>query len=186
MNAPTTNSDVHSSTKARVCSKSDLADEAKKLQEESIVYVSDEMFRPYILLKDIDGELYWRPYGGEPIEQVRKFHTWELEAQKKFKNERRSQEDMDYLRNILMSVSLVSDFLEFEDQMKWEMLGAVVTKIAHVWYVKDNNLPNDIDPEKHEEGLNAYFSLAMNYVTSFFTTMQDIHQAAEQRNAVNP
>jgi len=133
------------------------------------------MFRPYILLKDVEGNPYWRPYGGEPITTVRLFHKWELEAQKKFKDEHRSVDEIDYLKNLLMSVSMVIDFFDLGDNVRQDMLGGVLDKISFKWFCKDKGLDeNTFVPQDHEEELKVYFNLVMFYVTSFFSTIQSV------------
>jgi len=151
--------------------------------EETIIYVTDEMFRPYILLKDIEGNLYWRPYGGETIENIRKFHKWELEAQKKFKDEKRSHEELDFLRNLLMSVTMVVDFFDLGDQTRQDMLGGVLDKISFKWYCADKKLDEKtFVPGDHEEDLKIYFELVMFYVTSFFNMIHGVVDSVEVAN----
>ena len=139
--------------------------------------MTDENHRPYILLKDADDVLCWRPYGGEPIEQIRKFHKWEVEAQKKFSSEQRSHEEIDYLRNLLMSMTLVSDFFEFDENMKQDMIGEILAKLSIQWYCKDKNENlTTFNPQEHLDELQPYYNLVMFYVTSFFTTIQEVAQ----------
>lgn len=150
-------------------------DKAKELPIESIIYVSDEQFRPYILLKDIDDQPYWRPYGGESIENIRKFHEWELEAHKKFKDERRTAEEIDYLRNALMSISFVVNFFNLDTDIQQDFLGGVLDKTAFIWFCKDKKLDlKTFKPEEHADELQPYLSLAAFYITSFFDTIEQV------------
>ena len=172
MNDQTLILDGESSENTLTCLRSELCDEADKHPVETIIKVKDENFRPYILLLDVDNNKYWRPYGGEKIEDIRIFHKWELEAQKKFKNEHRSTDELDYLRNILMSIWVLSNFFGFEEEMVNELMAGAITKIATKWYCTDKKLDEKtINVEEHDEQLKIYFSLASFYVSSFFATM---------------
>lgn len=142
------------------------------------------MYRPYILLKDIDNEPYWRPYGGEKIEDLRKYHAWELEAQKKFKDEHRSQEEIDYLRNLLMSITMIASFFEFDETFKQDMLGELLARMSIQWYCKDNKVDiHGFRPEGYEDKLNPYYNLVAFYVSSFFTTVQNVQVNAASASA---
>ena len=172
MNDQTLTLDGESSENTLTCLRSELCDEADKHPVETIIKVKDENFRPYILLLDVDNNKYWRPYGGEKIEDIRVFHKWELEAQRKFKDEHRSTDELDYLRNILMSIWVLSNFFGFEEEMVNELMAGAITKIATKWYCADNKLDEKtINVEEHDEQLKIYFSLASFYVSSFFATM---------------
>ena len=168
-------SEGQSSENQLTCLRNELPDLADKHPLETIIRVKDENYRTYILLEDVDGNKYWRPYGGEKIEEVRAFHKWELEAQKKFKDEKRSNEEIDFLRNILMSVWMVSKFFELDEDMVNEFMGETITRISMKWYCKDKNIEEDsLNIDEHEEGLKVYFHLASFYVTSFFATMTEL------------
>lgn len=158
---------------------------AKKLPEESIIYVTDMNNRPFILLKDINGELFWRPYGGEPIEQIRKFHKWELEAQEKFANDHRSNDEVDALREILMAVSLVSTYFELDEQTKNDFIAGILSKTSIDWYCSDKKIDRSklvpdkskLDPdEKTVEELHSYYALVAFYVNNFFNMINEVVQ----------
>ena len=178
MSESTTISAEQSSTKSLLLSKKDLQERILEFPEETIANVSDEMFRPVILLKDIDGKPYWRPYGGETIEEIRLFHKWELEAQKQFKEKSRSQEELDYLRNAIMSVSMICELLDITEEGDLtvsELLSSVGWKIAIRWYCKDRGL----DFKKHDvyqstDEIKVYYQLAMFYIQSFINTIKTI------------
>lgn len=145
------------------------------------------MYRPYILLKDVDGNPYWRQYGGEPIEDVRKFHEWELEAQRKFKEETRSQEEMDELRNIILSLSIVVGFFDLGD-MTNELDEQLVTRVALKWYCKDNQLeytPATAYKHADDDGVAPYFHLAMFYINSFIETMRSVKANVSQQKVTD-
>ena len=142
--------------------------------------MTDELFRPYILLKDIDGKPYWRPYGGEPIEEVRVFHKWELEAQKQFKEKSRSQDELDYVRNACLAIRLITDLLgihEDGDELKVsDLLESVGYQICVRWYCKDKGIDyktfNVVETE--DEELKVYYQLAMFYIQSFVNTFESV------------
>lgn len=156
------------------------------------MYVADEMFRPYILLKDIDGNPYWRPYGGESIEDIRKFHKWELDAQKEFKDNARSPEDLDELRNIVFATNMFLSFFGFSDDdpdFAQQMFGELVHRIAKKWYSKDKGLVyKEVlkDPSKiQSEELAVYFQLAFNYISNLYMTLKTVTDnidAAKEEN----
>lgn len=176
MSEQTTTSGGQSSEKSLTFKAAELHGLVDKYPIETIVHVSDENGKPYILLKDIDDKPYWRPYGYEKIEDVRRFHEWELNAQRKFREESRSPEELDELRNLIMSICLVTDFFELVDE-KQEFIAGLLTKISAIWYCRDKKLDyNTFDPEKidasQEKDMMAYFQLAMFYVNSFLTTME--------------
>ena len=194
MNDSTTTQDVHCSTKSIMYNKKDLADAALKHDIETIVYVADEMFRPYILLKDIDDNPYWRPYDGQPIEMVRKYHAWELEAQKQFKEKSRSQEEIDELRNVLLAVQVVYGFFELEEQKDDTFIGDVLTvvstKTALMWYCKDLNkkyedVRKGVDDPGEKSTLNAYFSLSWYYISNFFNVLRTVSENAAAAGGTN-
>ena len=178
MSESTTISAEQSSTKSLLLSKKDLQERISEFPEETIANVSDEMFRPVILLKDIDGNPYWRPYGGESLEDVRMFHKWELEAQKQFKEKSRSQEELDYLRNAIMSVSMICDLLDITEEGDLtvsELLSSVGWKISIRWYCKDNGHDyKTYDIDQVTEDIKVYYQLAMFYIQSFINTIKSI------------
>ena len=175
MNDQTTTSEERSSVSSLECLRAELVNEADKHPLETVMIVKDENNRPYILLDDIDGNKYWRPYGGESKENIRLFHKWELEAQRKFKDEKRSNDEVDFLRNILMSVWMVSQFFELDEDTVNDFMGETITRISMKWFCKDKGLDEKtLNPEDHEEDLKIYFSLASFYVTSFFATITEI------------
>ena len=145
---------------------------------DTIIMASDEMFRPYILLLDIDNNKYWRPYGGEKIEDVHKFHEWEIEAQRHFKEKARSQEEIDYFRNAMLAIGLLSDLLnlnqENDESFAKQLIESAVFAIAMRWYCKDKGLDyrKFIPSQETETDMNIYYQLAMFYATSFVNTMQ--------------
>lgn len=162
----------------------ELPDKAQELPIETIVRVKDRSYRPYILLNDIDDKPYFRPYGGESMEDLRKFHKWELEAQKKFRDEKRTDDEVDYLRNVLMSVWTFTNFFDMGEEFMQETVGNVITKIAIIWYCKDKNMKvSEFDPEKHAEDSGSYLSLASFYVSSFFSTMMSVAARSVENQA---
>lgn len=168
-------SEGQSSVNQLECLSDELPSLLDKHPLETIVRVKNENFRPYILLDDVDGNKYWRPYGGESIDDIRKFHKWELDAQKKFKDEKRSDDEVDFLRNILMSVWMVSQFFELDQDTVNEFIGETITRISIKWLCKDKSLDEKtFSVESHEEDLKVYFHLASFYVTSFFATMTEL------------
>ena len=103
------------------------------------------------------------------------FHKWELDAQKKFKDEKRSSDEIDFLRNILMSVWMVSQFFELDEDTVNDFMGETITRISMKWFCKDKGLDEkDLKVEDHEDDLKVYFHLASFYVTSFFATMAEL------------
>ena len=186
MSDSTTIQDVRCSTTSITYNKKDLPDAALKHDIETIIYVADEMFRPYILLKDIDDNPYWRPYDGQPIEMVRKYHEWELNAQKQFKEKHRSQAEIDTLRNVLMAIQVVYGFFEMDlsdAEFMQQLLAAVATKTSTDWLCKDKNVSFDYvlkeeHTEEEEAELNEYFSLAWQYISSYFNTVRAVAESA--------
>lgn len=138
------------------------------------------MFRPVILLKDIDGNPYWHPYGGETMEEIRVFHKWELEAQKQLKEKSRSQDELNYLRNAIMAVSMICDILSITDDNEddltiSELLSSVGWKISIRWYCKDNGLDyKTYDTEQFSDDIKVYYQLAMFYIQSFINTVKTV------------
>ena len=147
---------------------------------DTIILASNEMFRPYILLLDIDGKKYWRPYGGESLDDIHKFHQWELEAQRHFKEKSRSQEEIDYFRNAMLAIGLLSDLLavgkENNEGFAMELMESVVFAISLRWFCKDKGLDYKkyIPNEEVNEELNVYYQLAMFYATSFINTIKSV------------
>jgi hypothetical protein len=145
---------------------------------DTIIMASDEMFRPYILLLDIDGNKYWRPYGGESIEDIHRFHKWEIEAQRHFKDKARSQDEIDYFRNAMLSIGLLTDLLSLnqdkEESIASQLVESAVFAIAMRWYCKDKGLDHRkfVPSSETEEDMNVYYQLAMFYANSFANTIQ--------------
>lgn len=183
--------DVHCSTTSITYNRKDLPDAASRHPEETVVYVADEMFRPYILLKDIDGKPYWRPYDGQPIENVRKYHKWELEAQRQFKDTCRSQEELDALRNVIMSVQIMYDFLEMDvndNEGIEQFLALITTKTALLWYCKDTGVKYEgyDKTTPPDEAIQPYLQLAWFYIKSYMDTMNSIKENVCVAKEVKP
>ena len=159
------------------------------------MYVSDEMNRPYIILKDIDGNLYPRAYGGESMEDIRKFHKWELEAMQKLKDKARSEDEVTHLRNVVMSVGNIADLMEFTTDEVRGFLESVVYKISIRWYCTDKGIDyKKFEPkEQADDELKVYYQMAMFYAMSFCNTYISVkenteatHDQQEQSNSTGP
>jgi len=184
MNESISISDAQSSTKSLALSREEMEEKVSSLPEETIVNCASEMFRPYILLKDIDDKPYWRPYGGEKLEDLRRYHKWELDAQRHLKEKARSQEEVDYFRNAMLAVALVADLLDMngdDGKELMEMIDSAAYAISLRWYCKDKGIDRKtFDPMTNpDEELPVYYQMAVFYATSFANTMRCVRENVE-------
>lgn len=145
------------------------------------MYASDEMNRPYIILKDIDGNKYPRAYGGESMEDIRKFHKWELEAVQRLKDKARSEDEVTHFRNVIMSVSNIADLLDFTPDEIREFIESVVYKVSIRWYCKDKNInyKEFVPKDQADDELKVYYQMAMVYAMSFCSTFTSVKENME-------
>ena len=184
MNESTSISVEQSSTNSLTLSKKELIEKASSLPEETIVYASDEMNRPYIILKDIDGNKYPRAYGGESMEDIRKFHKWELEAMQNLKDKARSADEVTHFRNVLMSVGNIADLLDFTPDEISGFIESVVYKVSIRWYCKDKNInyKEFVPKNQADNELIVYYQMAMFYAMSFCNTFMSVKENMEGTN----
>ena len=180
MSEQTSTSEEPSSKKPLTCSSDKLQELTDKVPIETIVTLEEDGSRR-ILLKDIDGELYWRPYGGETIEEIRKFHEWELAAQRKLKDKSRSSEEMDVIRNVLMSLGVLTQFLSLESDMSDYLLAATTERIALMMYRNDKQDQN-ITLESNDDDAKVYLTLAHHLVVNFYICWNAISTSVEKSN----
>ena len=150
-----------------------MEEKVSSLPEETIALSSDEGNRPYILLKDIDDKPYWRPYGGEPIEEVRRYHKWEVEAQRHLKEKARTINEVDTVRNAVASVFTIGNLLDMTAEETTTFLEAVCYKISLRWYCADNGIDYaklTVPTDKDWEDGKIYYQMAMFYVQSYCRT----------------
>lgn len=163
----------------KIVKSSELPDLAQQLPEETVVRVSDELFQPYILLKDKDDNPYWRRYNWAPIEQVRQWHKFEIEADKIFGDKKRDQEDLDFLRELFTATSLVVNFYELGEETHQELTAGAIAKIAVLWMKKDLKTENLTD-EQMSQHYEVYANLVVRYIQLLVSTMMSAKIMTEQ------
>ena len=162
-----------------VVSSKELGELAKTMPLESTIRVSDRGFQPHILLKNINGDPYWRAYNYEPLEEIRVIHEWELKGQKMFQEKARSSEELRKLHQVLMATVLVNEFYELESldaEMLQMMLQTLVTKLGLEWYHEDNGK----DKEPSEDEIAPYFTLVSEYINSYVATKNGVMVTSKQ------
>lgn len=157
--------------------KFDELEGLKNLPADTIVRVSDRMFRPYIRLEDAHGEPIWRPFNWEPIEEIKKIHKWENEGQKLFEDKARDSEELNALRELVIAVALVIHFYEMGEETHQQLLEIAISKFAIEWYKKDHD---GKEPAQTESDLAPYHNLVTRYIKLYVDTVNGARQSTEQ------
>lgn len=130
----------------------------------TIVCVKEYLNRPYILLGREDTppeKRVWIVFNGEMRDKLDQYFSWMSEAQTIYEKKARSPEEMDYLRQTMLSIGFLSDLIS-DNEFTETTVQACLTKIAEKWYTADH--PNQhMDSVTNEEFI-PYLELVMKYV----------------------
>lgn len=142
-----------------------------------IVCVKEENNKAYILLgkEDEPRSRTWINFNGEDKETLQKFFDWVEDGRKLYERKARSTEELDHLRQVMISIGILSNLMEDPDYIK-DMIHCALFKIAFRWYRADH--PGDLTDEQIVDlpEFSPYSEMVIRYVarlSDFITSVRN-------------
>lgn len=131
-----------------------------------MVRVRDKMNLTYILLgiENDKSTWFWLNYNGETVEALDKYIKWRAKADKMFGDKRRSDEEMNQIKALALSIGNIGNVVEDAEFCK-HIAMIVMSSLAYKWYAKDHPDANmDSVPDDERQ---SYLVLVSTYFQWF-------------------
>ena len=133
-----------------------------------------------VLLDDIDGDRHWQKAKGRAIEEVLKLNEWYKDGQRKFRNDAAPREFLDQMREVLLAISVLSNFYEWTDDIVGTLIDNAIVKLAFVRYCQVTEFKGDISELEHSNDFAGYVQMVTVYAKTFTDIVVAVRQSAEQ------
>ena len=142
-----------------------------------MIRVKDRMNLTYILLgrEDDKSTWFWLNYNGESVESLEKYVKWRTEADKMFGSKRRSDDEMNQVKNLALSIGNICNVVEDSDFHN-QLTMLIMSSLAYKWYSKDHpgvdmNAVSDDDRQTYLVLVSTYFQWFGDMVMGVAGTM---------------